>query len=229
MFIKKKEVVQDVTLHDLDVANARPQGGQDILSIMGSLIKPKKTEITDKLRREINKVVNKYIDQGIAELVPGVLFIDEVHMLDIECFTYLHRALESPLAPIVIFATNRGRCLIRGTEILSPHGMPLDLLDRIMIIRTLPYGMEDMIEILRIRAKVEHIDITDDSLQTLAEIGNVSTLRYAVQLMTPANILARINGKDQIEKEEIDEVRDLFLDAKSSAQLLKQEDAKYMK
>ena len=53
--------------------------------------------------------------------------------------------------------------------------------------------------------------------------------RYAVQLMTPANILARINGKDQIEKEEIDEVRDLFLDAKSSAQLLKQEDAKYMK
>jgi len=150
-------------------------------------------------------------------------------MLDIECFTYLHRALESPLAPIVIFATNRGRCQIRGTEILSPHGMPLDLLDRIMIIRTLPYGMEDMIEILRIRAKVEHIDITDDSLQTLAEIGNVSTLRYAVQLMTPANILARINGKDQIEKEEIDEVRDLFLDAKSSAQLLKQEDAKYMK
>ena len=25
---KKKEIVQDVTLHDLDVANARPQGGQ---------------------------------------------------------------------------------------------------------------------------------------------------------------------------------------------------------
>ena len=69
--------------------------------------------LTDKLRKEINKVVNKYIDQGIAELVPGVLFIDEVHMLDIETFTYLHRALESAIAPIVIFATNRGRCNIR--------------------------------------------------------------------------------------------------------------------
>ncbi len=108
--------------------------------------------------------MNKYIDHGIAELVPGVLFIDEVHMLDIECFTYLHRALESPLAPIVIFATNRGRCQIRyeiilliitwslnfyfsGTEILSTHGMPLDLLDRIMIIRTVLYGMDDMIEV----------------------------------------------------------------------------------
>ncbi len=53
---KRKEVVQDVTLHDLDAANARPQGGQDILSMMGQLMKPKKTEITDKLRKEINKV-----------------------------------------------------------------------------------------------------------------------------------------------------------------------------
>lgn len=32
---KKKEIVQDVTLHDLDVANARPQHGNDFLSLMG--------------------------------------------------------------------------------------------------------------------------------------------------------------------------------------------------
>jgi RuvB-like protein 1 (pontin 52) len=54
---KKKEIVQDVTLHDLDAANARPQGGQDILSMMGQMMKPRKTEITDKLRQEINKVI----------------------------------------------------------------------------------------------------------------------------------------------------------------------------
>jgi RuvB-like protein 1 len=108
---KKKEIVQDVTLHDLDIANASPKGGQDILSMMGQLAKPKKTEITEKLRNEINRVVNRYIDQGVAELVPGVLFIDEVHMLDIECFTYLNRALESTLSPIVIFATNRSHFL----------------------------------------------------------------------------------------------------------------------
>jgi len=45
---KKREVVNDVTLHDLDSANARPQGGQDILSLMGQLMKPKKLEITGK-------------------------------------------------------------------------------------------------------------------------------------------------------------------------------------
>ena len=78
---KRKEVVQDVTLHDLDSANAQPRGGQDIVSVMGQIMKTKKTEITEKLRQEINKVVNRYIDQGVAELVPGVLFVDEVRTI----------------------------------------------------------------------------------------------------------------------------------------------------
>jgi len=226
---KKKEIVQDVTLHDLDVANAKPQGGQDVLSMMGQLMKPKKTEITDKLRKEINKVVNKYIDQGVAELVPGVLFIDEVHMLDIECFTYLHKALESTISPIVIFATNRGSCTIRGTEIKSPHGIPLDLLDRVLIIRTMPYAQQEMMQIIKIRAEIEGLLIDAEALSELGSIGSQTTLRYAVQLLTPASILAKINGQEQITKVEVDEVNDLFYDAKASAKLLAQEDAKYMK
>eukprot|EP00730_Choanoeca_flexa_P013960 TRINITY_DN5917_c0_g1_i2.p1 TRINITY_DN5917_c0_g1~~TRINITY_DN5917_c0_g1_i2.p1 ORF type:complete len:456 (+),score=111.17 TRINITY_DN5917_c0_g1_i2:43-1410(+) len=226
---KKKEIVQDVTLHDLDVANARPQGGQDIVSMMGSLMKPKKTEITEKLRREINKVVNKYIDQGTAELVPGVLFVDEVHMLNLECFTYLNRALESTLSPIVIFATNRGHCTIRGTEIQSPHGMPLDLLDRIMIIKLAPYGIDDMAKILRIRAEVEGISADDESISHLASIGAGTTLRYAVQLLTPSFLLARINGRDILTKTDVVEIHDLFKDAKASARILMKDDAKFLK
>lgn len=60
------------------------------------------TPVYDATGAEINRVVNKYLDQGVAELVPGVLFIDEVHMLDIECFTYLNRALESTLSPVIL-------------------------------------------------------------------------------------------------------------------------------
>lgn len=86
---KKKELVQDVTLHDLDVANAKPQvgcslclspriamrifsalfqGSRDIQSIVNQFIKTKKTEITDKLRAEVNKSVNRYIDSGTVDL-----------------------------------------------------------------------------------------------------------------------------------------------------------------
>lgn len=213
----------------MDAANARPQGGQDVLSMMGQLLKPKKTEITDKLRREINKVVDKYIDQGIAELVPGVLFIDEVHMLDIETFTYLHRALESAIAPIVVFATNRGRCVIRGTDdIVAPHGIPLDLLDRLVIIRTLPYPRSDLEQIVKLRATTEGLEIDAEALSALSEVGSRSTLRYAVQLLTPAALTAKTNGRNNITKSDVDEVSSLFLDAKSSAKILSQNKDKYM-
>ncbi len=59
-------------------------------------------------------------------------------MLDIECFSYLNRALESDLAPVLVVATNRGITKIRGTNYKSPHGIPIDLLDRLLIISTTP-------------------------------------------------------------------------------------------
>merc|ERR1712100_381476 len=218
---KKKEIVQDVSLHDLDMANAKPQSGQDLMSVMGSIMKPRKTEVTEKLRLEINKVVNRYIVQGIAELVPGVLFIDEVHMLDIECFTYMNRAMESTLSPIIIFATNRGMCHIRGTEMLSAHGIPVDLLDRLLIIRTLPYLPEEIMQIINIRASAEGLTIDESGIAALAEIGTKTTLRYCSQLLTPAKVLAVTNGKEQISGDDVNEIAGMFLDAKKSAVILK--------
>jgi len=219
-------------LHDLDVANAKPNMGDrtDVVSLIGSMMKPKKTEITEKLRKEINKVVNGYIEQGIAELVPGVLFIDEVHMLDIECFSFLNRALESELAPIVIFATNRGHCTIRGTDnnVKSPHGVPRDLLDRLIIIRTYHYKLEEIRQILEIRAQIEKIDVTEQALQDLAEIGEKTSLRHAAHLLTPSKILAQTDHRNCVDRQDVKEANELFLDAHTSAQNLQQKGNKYL-
>ncbi|OMJ17502.1 RuvB-like helicase 1 [Smittium culicis] len=226
---KKREVIQDVTLHDLDIANARPQGGQDILSMMGQLMKPKKTEITEKLRGEVNKVVNKYIEQGNAELIPGVLFIDEVHMLDIECFTCLNKLLEQTISPIVIFASNRGVCPIRGaSETLAPFGIPLDLMDRLLIVRTAPYTESEIEIILEIRAKTENLVVAKDALAKLARIGADTSVRYAIQLLTPAGVLADINGHDSISIEDLEAAADLFLDSKASSKIVMDPNTKWI-
>ncbi|KAJ3510900.1 hypothetical protein NLJ89_g4412 [Agrocybe chaxingu] len=218
---KRKELVQDVTLGDLDAANARPQGGQDIMSVMGSLVKSGRTEVTEKLRQEVNKIVKGYVDQGVAEVVPGVVFIDEVHMLDIECFTYLNALLETPMAPTVIFATNRGNALVRGTtDIISAHGIPVDLLDRCMIVKTDAYTREQIGKVVQMRANIEGLKLGPEVVDRLAGEGEKSSLRYALQLLTPASILARLAGRTQIEVEDISEMDELFLDAKTSASMI---------
>src|SRR5271156_636921 len=144
-------------------------------------------------------------------------------MLDIECFTYLNKALESTISPIVIFASNRGMCTIRGTDdIIAPHGIPPDLLDRLLTIRTLPYSVDEIKLIIRLRARTEGLNLSDDALDALAKEGGNTSLRYALQLMTPAGIIAKMQGRDQIEVNDITECGDLFLDAKRSAILLRQ-------
>lgn len=128
---KRKEIVHTVTLHEVDVINSRQQG-------FLALFSGETGEIKSEVRDQIDQKVVEWIEEGKAEVIPGVLFVDEVHMLDIECFSWLNRALENPNSPIVIMATNRGITTIRGTNYKSPHGIPIDLLDRLLIITTKP-------------------------------------------------------------------------------------------
>lgn len=121
-----------MTLHEIDVINSRSQG-------FLALFSGDTGNISQDVRDQIDQKVAEWREEGKAEIVPGVLFIDEVHMLDMECFSFLNRALESESAPIIILATNRGITNIRGTHYKGPHGMPLDLLDRLLIITTQNY------------------------------------------------------------------------------------------
>lgn len=116
-----------------------------------------------------------------------------------------------------------------GTEdIVSPHGIPLDLLDRLVIIQTHPYAIGEIQQIIKIRASVEGLQIDEDALTALSEIGHTTTLRYAVQLLTPAAQSAKVNGRTTIAKEDVGEINNLFLDVKRSAKFLSVENNKYM-
>eukprot|EP00884_Botryococcus_braunii_P018614 jgi/Botrbrau1/5436/Bobra.182_1s0038.1 len=119
---KRKEVVHTVTLHEIDVINSRTQG-------FLALFAGDTGEIRSEVREQIDTKITEWREEGKADIIPGVLFIDEVHMLDIECFSYLNRALENDMAPILVVATNRGITKIRGTNYTSPHGIPIDLLE----------------------------------------------------------------------------------------------------
>lgn len=198
---------------------------------------------------------------NVRILLDSALIRHQVHMLDIECFTYLNALLESPMAPTVIFATNRGNALVRGTtDIVAPHGIPIDLLDRYvntslgitchstrgcrcLIVRTDRYQEDAVAKVVQLRANVEGLKLGPGVLELLAKRGHESSLRcvqssgyvsvdideltrvprsfrYALQLLTPASILAGLSGRKQIELEDINEMGELFLDAKASAEMI---------
>lgn len=108
-------------------------------------------------------------------------------MLDVECFTYLNRALESSISPIVVLASNRGMATLRGTDdIVAAHGIPTDFLARLLIIPTKPYQADEIKRIVRIRSATEGVPITEAAIDKIAEHGVRISLRYCLQLLTPA-------------------------------------------
>ncbi|KAL8617541.1 RuvB-like 2 [Nucella lapillus] len=218
---KRKEVVHTVTLHEIDVINSRTQG-------FLALFSGDTGEIKTEVREQINAKVAEWREEGKAEIVPGVLFIDEVHMLDIECFSFLNRALETDLAPVLIMATNRGITRIRGTQYMSPHGVPIDLLDRLLIISTVPYEEKEIKQILKIRCEEEDVEMSDDALMVLTKIGIDSSLRYSIQLITAANLVCRKRKGTEVDMDDIKRVYSLFLDESRSTQFLTEYQQSFM-
>eukprot|EP00112_Aurelia_sp_Birch-Aquarium-sp1_P008538 Seg1944.7 transcript_id=Seg1944.7/GoldUCD/mRNA.D3Y31 product="hypothetical protein" protein_id=Seg1944.7/GoldUCD/D3Y31 len=218
---KRKEVVHTVTLHEIDVINSRTQG-------FLALFSGDTGEIKAEVREQINTKVAEWREEGKAEIVPGVLFIDEVHMLDIECFSFLNRALESDMSPILIMATNRGITKIRGTSYMSPHGIPLDLLDRLLIISTIPYEEKEIRKILTIRCEEEDVEISDDAIAVLTKIGQETSLRYSIQLITASNLCSRKRKGTEVDVEDIKRVYSLFFDEGRSTQFLKEYQQEFM-
>uniref|UniRef100_A0A2P2I1V5 RuvB-like helicase n=2 Tax=Hirondellea gigas TaxID=1518452 RepID=A0A2P2I1V5_9CRUS len=218
---KRKEVVHTVTLHEIDVINNRTQG-------FLALFSGDTGEVKAEVRLQINSKVAEWREEGKAELIPGVLFIDEVHMLDLECFSWINRALEEELAPVVIVATNRGITTIRGTNYRSPHGIPLDLLDRMVIIRTEAYSQQEIKQILKIRCEEEDTDISEDALMVLTKIGCETSLRYAIQLIVLANLVAIKRNASQVTVPDVKRVYQLFIDEERCTQFLKEYEDEFM-
>merc|ERR1712060_654224 len=210
---KRKEVVHTVNLHEIDVINSRQQG-------FLALFAGDTGEIKSEVREQIDQKVAEWREEGKAEIVPGVLFVDEVHMLDIECFSYLNRALESDLAPVLVVATNRGITRIRGTNYKSPHGIPIDLLDRLLIISTTPYTEKEIRQILHIRCEEEDVEMSDDALTLLTKIGVETSLRYAIHLIIAAALACAKRKGVEVEPEDVKKVYGLFVDVKRSTQFL---------
>jgi len=225
--LKEKEFVYTLTLADMDELNVRSRSGGGLFSMFFGAAETK--EIDTEIRTAVDQQVKDLVDDAKAFIHPGVLFIDDSHLLDLEAFSFLGRAMESELVPIIILATNRGIARIRGTDVKSPLGFPLDLIDRAVIIATQEYDPESIREILRLRSEEEKVKLEKEALETLTQVGAKSSLRYAVQLLSLAAQNARTLGHQKVTVEDVQRVDSLFMDIGEAAEHLKKYEEKFMK
>ncbi|KHN74689.1 RuvB-like 2 [Toxocara canis] len=209
----REQINKKVALHEIDVINSRSQG-------FLALFSGDTGEIKNEVREQINKKVVEWREENKAEVLPGVLFVDEAHMLDLECFSFLNSAIEADLSPILVMATNRGHEVIRGTQLSSPHGIPIDLLDRSLIVRTRPYSEKDIEDILRIRATEESVNLESDAIAILTKLAGQTSLRYAMQLISTGNVLRERRRGDQVSPADLKRAYTLFIDQKRSEKFL---------
>ncbi|KAK0224596.1 TIP49 C-terminus-domain-containing protein [Armillaria nabsnona] len=126
--------------------------------------------IKPELRNQINTKVAEWREEGKAEIIPGALFIDE---------------------SLVIMAPNRGLTRIRGTTFRSPHGLLVDLLDRVLIISTKSYSDKDIQQIIQIRFQEEDVTLTADATSVLTSMAMQTILQFSLNRISCAQMLAR--------------------------------------
>ncbi|MCD6559978.1 MAG: TATA box-binding protein, partial [Palaeococcus sp.] len=59
-------------------------------------------------------------------------------------------------------------------------------------------------------------EISEEAVEYLAELGEKTSLRYAVQLLAPASVLA----KGRVEKEHVEKAKEYFADIKRSTRFV---------
>jgi TIP49 AAA-lid domain len=100
------------------------------------------------------------------------------------------------------------------------------------------------VQILKIRSQAEEVKLAPDALDYLRDVAQErKSIRYAIQLMTPAKLLAQAGGRAEIsvgvsnttcacslliwwrfQKLEVQQCEELFIDARTSARLYGGED-----
>jgi len=192
---RKKEVVFNTTLHDLDVSSVNPTG-QDVLSLVHQVVKNKKSEITEKLRQDIDSYVNNC---NFAEVIYGVLLIEDANLLDIECFTYLNKIIDTGRGPTIILTSNN----IEESNDSLYFGIPRQFLQKCLII---PINKsKNEFEVIKRRLAKENLQISDNGLKALENL----TLNFGITYTV--NIIKMLKGLgESITEKDIEKLTSIF-------------------
>mmetsp|Transcript_2974 Transcript_2974/g.7613 ORF Transcript_2974/g.7613 Transcript_2974/m.7613 type:complete len:230 (-) Transcript_2974:26-715(-) len=180
--LKKKSIVQKISLLDLDYANC------DFFKKK----KYEKNEITEQLRQEVDCLVSKYILEKKAEIIFGILFIDEAHILDPESLFFLTKLSEYTYSPLIVLATNR-ETNFNFEKVKSPL-FPLEFLKKCVSVAVEPLSENNFSKIIAVRCKNINLPITGNCLILCGIFSETVSIRFAILLVDISKFLVNLSG-----------------------------------
>lgn len=173
-----REVVQEVSLHEIDFAAANPEPGADILSQVKCIVQ---NTGFNRINMAVRSRVDAFITQKKAELIPGLLIIEDAHLMSFELYSFLKCTLtQEKNVPMVI--------LVGQKELLSEtnrfaKGIYEEFFSSCLSIELGPLSFDELMAAILCRAKHEQLSLDDESVRVLAQAATVHTLRYAFSLL----------------------------------------------
>jgi len=113
---------------------------------------------------------------------------------------------------------------VRGTKDVAAHGIPQDLLDRLLIISTTPYSPTELRRIVDLRCAEEDVDVAEAAKALITKMAAETSLRYALQSISIAGLVAARRKAAQVAVEDVRRVYSLFLDVKRSKDYLESQE-----
>lgn len=191
---KVVEEIQNISLHEIDALNNKTNG---YLGIYNGEV----GEIKYDVRKEVNEKIKKWILEGKVEVDRGVLIIEDVHLLDKDCISFLSKSTESSFCPVIIMVTNKE---VSNLKTLCKYAL---------VVSTEFYKEDDIEKILRFRLTDENIKIDEQGVKILVQLANKNGLKYAINILSICNIRSLRSGAAVTEKDVKNSAR-IFLDAK---------------
>ncbi|KAI5191800.1 RuvB-like protein 2 [Nematocida sp. AWRm77] len=180
--LRVQEEQHTVTFHEIDILNTKTQGYLSLLNVS--------TEIPSEIRDSVDGTMKEWVEEGRGTLKTGVLFINESHLLDVECYSFLNTISELKNSPTVILSTSQSTGVLRGTKEMSPFSLPADLLSRMLVVKTSPYTDDQIERIIQNRAEEEAVKLEEESVPVLVALAKEQGIRYALNILSASDALS---------------------------------------
>jgi RuvB-like protein 1 (pontin 52) len=168
---KKKNIIQKMTFYDIDCVNFKYF--KNFFS--------KKIKNNDTIGLCVDNMIFKQILHKKTEIIPGILFIDEIHILDTENLLIINKILESNFSPLFILATNRINVL--NFSSLFENNIFFDFTKKCLTVTIKQIKQNDLFKIISVKARDKKIVLSGFFILNCGKIIKSTSLRFIILLI----------------------------------------------